>query len=73
LPELNQQSVEPNIAEAEPSNTLDDRERETILTALEDSLWIQKEAAKRLGISPRALNYRIQKHGITHTRWRKNK
>ncbi len=73
LPELNQHPVGPNIVEVEPSNTLDDRERETILKALEDSLWIQKEAAKRLGISPRALNYRIQKHGITHTRWRKNK
>jgi len=73
LPELNQHPVEPNIVEVEPSNTLDDREREIILKALEDSLWIQKEAAKRLGISPRALNYRIQKHGITHTRWRKNK
>jgi transcriptional regulator with PAS, ATPase and Fis domain len=73
LPELNQESAESNIVEMEPSNTLDDRERETILSALEDSLWIQKEAAKRLGISPRALNYRIQKHGITHTRWRKNK
>jgi transcriptional regulator with PAS, ATPase and Fis domain len=73
LPELNQQSAELNIVELGPSNTLDDRERETILKALEDSLWIQKEAANRLGISPRALNYRIQKHGITHTRWRKNK
>jgi DNA-binding NtrC family response regulator len=73
LPEFNQHPVEPNIVEVEPSNTLDDRERETILKALEDSLWIQKEAANRLGISPRALNYRIQKHGITHTRWRKNK
>ncbi len=73
LPELNQHPLGPNIVEVEPSNTLDDRERETILKALEDSLWIQKEAAKRLGISPRALNYRIQKHGITHTRWRKNK
>jgi DNA-binding NtrC family response regulator len=73
LPELNQHPVELESIDVEPSNTLDDRERETILNALEDSLWIQKEAAKRLGISPRALNYRIQKHGITHTRWRKNK
>jgi transcriptional regulator with PAS, ATPase and Fis domain len=73
LPELNQNPVEPNVVEMEPPNTLDDHERETILKALEDSLWIQKEAAKILGISPRALNYRIQKHNITHNRWRKNK
>jgi transcriptional regulator with GAF, ATPase, and Fis domain len=36
-------------------------------------LWIQKDAARQLGISPRALNYRIKKLGITHARWRKNK
>ena len=51
----------------------DEQEREMISRALEDSLWIQKDAARRLGISPRALNYRINKLGITHARWRKNK
>jgi len=35
-----------------------------ILSALEDSLWIQKDAARLLGISPRALNYRVKKLGI---------
>jgi transcriptional regulator with GAF, ATPase, and Fis domain len=44
-----------------------------IAGALEDNLWIQKDAARQLGISPRALNYRIKKLGITHARWRKNK
>jgi transcriptional regulator with GAF, ATPase, and Fis domain len=44
-----------------------------ILRALEKNLWIQKNAARELGLSPRALNYRIQKLGITHERWRKNK
>jgi DNA-binding NtrC family response regulator len=50
-----------------------DKEKEAILSALEGCLWIQKDAAHRLGISPRALNYKIRKFGITHPRWRKNK
>lgn len=50
-----------------------DEEKEMIARALDDSLWIQKDAALKLGISPRALNYRIKKLGITHPRWRKNK
>ena len=49
------------------------QEKELIQRALEDNLWIQKDAARQLGITPRALNYRIKKLGITHTRWRKNK
>ena len=48
-------------------------ETEMIARALEENLWIQKDAALQLGISPRALNYRIKKLGITHARWRKNK
>ena len=48
-------------------------EKAFIVKALEESLWIQKDAAERLGISPRALNYKIKKFGITHPRWRKNK
>ncbi len=48
-------------------------EKETIIRALEMCLWIQKDAAKMLGISPRSLNYKIRKFGITHPRWRKNK
>ena len=48
-------------------------EKELIYRALEKNLWIQKDAARELGLTPRALNYRIQKHGITHARWRKNK
>ena len=48
-------------------------EKELIYGALQKSLWIQKDAAAQLGLTPRALNYRIKKHGITHTRWRKNK
>jgi DNA-binding NtrC family response regulator len=49
------------------------QERDIIRQALENHLWIQKDAARELGISPRALNYRIKKYGITHSRWRKNR
>jgi len=51
----------------------ENEEKEVIARALDDNLWIQKDAALQLGISPRALNYRIKKLGITHARWRKNK
>lgn len=50
-----------------------DQEKDMISSALEKNLWIQKDAARQLGITPRALNYRIKKLGITHSRWRKNK
>lgn len=53
--------------------SLESNEREAILSALEDCSWVQKEAAERLGISPRALNYKIKKLGITHSRWLKNR
>jgi DNA-binding NtrC family response regulator len=53
--------------------TLNVQERETILSALERSLWIQKDASKLLGITPRALNYKIKKFGITHPSWLKNR
>lgn len=54
-------------------NSLAGQERELILKVLEGCLWVQKNAAKKLGISPRALNYKIRKLGITHPHWRRNK
>lgn len=52
--------------------SLADQERRLIINALEASLWVQKEAALQLGITPRSLNYKIQKLGITHPHWRRN-
>jgi DNA-binding NtrC family response regulator len=49
------------------------QEKESILSALERSLWIQKDAAKLLGVTPRALNYKIKKLSITHPSWLKNR
>ncbi len=57
----------------ESEESLAGQERELILRTLEESLWVQKNAARKLGISPRALNYKINKLGITHPHWRRNK
>ena len=48
-------------------------EKQKVLSALKQNLWIQKDAAKQLGISPRMLNYKIKKYGLRHPRWRKHK
>lgn len=56
-----------------PIKSLESNEKEAILRALEECAWIQKDAANKLGISPRALNYKIRKLGITHSRWLKNR
>ena len=45
---------------------LNDLESTAIVTALEKSDWVQSKAAKLLGVSPRALVYKIKKHRITH-------
>jgi DNA-binding NtrC family response regulator len=52
---------------------LEDAERELIVQALERAKWVQKDAAKLLGISSRALNYKIKSFGITHPRWTQNR
>ncbi|NOY59178.1 MAG: sigma-54-dependent Fis family transcriptional regulator [Calditrichaeota bacterium] len=51
---------------------LQNLEKEAIVIALQRSKWVQKEAADLLGISPRALNYKISQHNITHSGWRKH-
>ena len=49
---------------------LQEMERAAIVKALEENAWVQSRAAKVLGISRRALNYKIAKYGITHPSWR---
>ncbi|MGD9608855.1 MAG: sigma-54-dependent transcriptional regulator [Desulfovibrionaceae bacterium] len=46
------------------SLSLEESERTAIVRALEQAGWVQKEAAPLLGVSRRALNYKIQKYGI---------
>ena len=43
---------------------LDDIERQRILAALDKTRWNRTQAAKLLGISFRALRYRLHKLGI---------
>jgi len=52
---------------------LETLEKTALLEALKRSNWVQKEAAKLLGISSRVMNYKVHKHGITHDRWSKNR
>jgi DNA-binding NtrC family response regulator len=52
---------------------LEQLEKTALLEALKRSNWVQKEAAKLLGVSSRVMNYKVHKHGITHDRWSKNR
>lgn len=56
----------PGTADADKGSSLslDDSERNAILRALKESGWVQKDAAQLLGISRRALHYKIKKYGI---------
>ena len=53
--------------------SLEAAERELLLAALRRAHWVQKEAARLLGITKRAIHYKIEKHGITHPSWTKNR
>ena len=48
-------------------------ERELVLTALRKAGFVQKDAAALLGVSRRKLNYMVQRMGITHPSWRRNR
>ena len=52
---------------------LEEVERHLVIKALKMCDYIQKDAAKLLGISQRVLNYKIKRFGITHPRWKVNK
>lgn len=67
-------TVEPDTALLKRLNdlNLDHIEQIVIREALERSSYLQKFAASKLGISPRALNYKIKEFGITHRSWKKN-
>ena len=52
---------------------LEHLEKTALMAALKRSNWVQKEAAKLLGVSSRVMNYKVHKHGITHDRWSKNR
>jgi DNA-binding NtrC family response regulator len=52
---------------------LEEIQRAAILEALERTGWVQKEAAALLRVSRRKLNYMIQRMGIRHASWRRNR
>ena len=52
---------------------LKELEKKAVLEALRKTNYVQKEAAKLLGISKRVIHYKIQQFGIKHPRWIKNK
>jgi two-component system response regulator HydG len=56
-----------------PGWTLRDVERALVVEALRRTGYVQKEACKLLGVSRRKLNYMIQRMGITHESWRRNR
>jgi len=56
-----------------PGWTLRDVERALVVEALQRTGYVQKEACKLLGVSRRKLNYMIQRMGITHGSWRRNR
>jgi DNA-binding NtrC family response regulator len=53
--------------------SLKDAERDLILAALRRCGWVQKDAARLLGITKRAIHYKIEQHGLTHPAWAKNR
>ncbi len=51
----------------------EEMEKDLLLQALSMNGWVQKEAAKLLGLSTRVLNYKVKHFGITHPSWKHNK
>jgi len=45
-------------------NQLEEIEKRSILEALEQTRWNRAEAARRLGLTPRSLRYRLRKYGL---------
>jgi len=49
---------------------LEEVEKDLLLQGLKMCDWIKKDAAKILGVSEQVLNYKINRFGITHPRWK---
>lgn len=65
-PEINIPREENNTRSVRAYN-LDEVERNTIIKALKESNWKQKDAAQKLGITQRQLNYKLKKYKIVKT------
>ena len=66
-------ALAPGIAAGLPAGTLDLSWSSLVLEALRRTGFVQKDACGVLGVSRRKLNYMIQRMGITHPSWRRNR
>lgn len=73
LPVVKGEKLVPGSSGVVGNGSLVGQEKELVLNALKECLWVQKNAAEKLGVSPRALNYKVKKFGITHPNWRKHR
>ncbi|MBF0117676.1 MAG: sigma-54-dependent Fis family transcriptional regulator [Desulfobacterales bacterium] len=53
-----------NMSKSNDPFSLEESERNTIIRALQETEWVQKDAADLLGISRRTIHYKIKKFGI---------
>jgi DNA-binding NtrC family response regulator len=65
-------AIEPAAAPA-AGLSMRDAERAMVLAALRRAGFVQKDAASLLGVSRRKLNYMVQRMGIRHPTWRRNR
>lgn len=49
---------------ATPKASLKDMERDQVLAALKRNAWVQRRAAKELGLTQRQIGYKIEKYGL---------
>ena len=64
LPRLSEMRPKATAAGGSEAFSLDESERNAIVRALQQAGWVQKDAAELLGISRRAIHYKIKKYGI---------
>lgn len=53
-----------------PTLNLNKLERIALLQALEMTNWVQKDAATLLGLKPKSILTRLDRHNITHHSWK---
>jgi DNA-binding NtrC family response regulator len=72
---LESDGASPSINLRLPPNgiELEELEKQAILEALRINNWVQKDAARFLGVSSRVMNYKVAKYEIKNPRWSKNK
>ena len=52
------------MSERQDGYSLEESEKQTIIRALQETGWVQKRAAELLGISRRAMHYKVKKYNI---------